>query len=516
MRFVPLYLQTEYSMLQSSCDLVRTFEYLKKVGYTSVAMTDEGNLYGAIKFYKLAKKYNIKPIIGLKLNYTYNDIHSTILLYAMNNFGYRNLMKLSSKYMIQDKSIDLTDILNNGLGILAIIPFSESVLYRYYKTRNYNAIFQHINTIKSTYDQLYIGLSKQTNDDRMIIKDCYDMFVSNNISVTGIHKVSYLEDSDVDVYKTLRSIAKGGDMVELNEKEYNQMFYGPDEMEMLFNDFPEFISSTNAISDKCNISIEFGKYQLPKYSDGIDADVYLKELSFMGLKKRLAQNNISDISTYVERLNYELDTIKTMGFSDYFLIVWDFIKYAKTNNIYVGPGRGSAPASLVSYSLGITDIDPLRYNLLFERFLNSERVTMPDIDTDFPDDVRDEVIKYVGQKYGRNRVAHITTFGTFKAKLALRDASRVFKLSEVRLNEVLKCINNLSTKELYSSSLMEIVSNDQSLQTLMENYEDINQVVTVASKIEGLPRNTSTHAAGIIITGNDLLHYTPLDNQNHL
>ena len=511
MGFVPLYLQTEYSMLQSSCGLVKTFEYLKKLGYTSVAMTDEGNMHGAIKFYQLAQKNNIKSIIGLKLNYFYNDIQSTILLYAMNNFGYRNLMKLSSLYMIQDKKIDLAEILNNGMGLLAIIPFSESILHRYYKTRNFNAIFQHINIIKSTFDQLYIGLSKQTNDDKLIIRDCYDMFTGNNINVTAIHKVNYLEDSDVDVYRTLRSIAKGGDLVELTEKEYNQMLYGPDEMEILFQEYPLLINSTKEISNKCNVTIEFGKYHLPKYNDEIDADIYLRELSLKGLKKRLTINNIENISIYLDRLNYELDTIKNMNFSDYFLIVWDFIKYAKTNNIYVGPGRGSAPASLVSYSLGITDIDPLRYNLLFERFLNSERVTMPDIDTDFPDDLRDEVIKYVGRKYGSNRVAHITTFGTFKAKLALRDASRVFKLSDVRLNEVLKCINNLSTKELYSSTLLEIVNNDKSIQTLMENYDDINQVITVASKLEGLPRNTSTHAAGIIITGTDLIHYTPLD-----
>lgn len=511
MGFVPLYLQTEYSMLQSSCGLVKTFEYVKKMGYTSLAMTDEGNMYGAIKFYQLALKNNIKPIIGLKLNYEYNGIESSILLYAMNNFGYRNLMKLSSTYMIQDKKIDLSVILNNGLGLLAIVPFSESVLFRFYKNRNFNAIFQHISILKSTFDQFYVGLSQQTKEDKIIINDCYNMFKQNNINVTALHKISYLEDSDVDVYRTLRSISRGAELVELSEKEYNQMFYSSDEMGIMFNDLPMLVDTTEEIAMKCNVTIDFGNYHLPKYSDEIDADIYLRELSLMGLKKRITINNVTNVAPYIERLNYELETIKNMGFSDYFLIVWDFIKYAKTNNIYVGPGRGSAPASLVGYSLGITDIDPLRYNLLFERFLNSERITMPDIDTDFPDDVRDEVIKYVGRKYGTNRVAHISTFGTFKAKLALRDTSRVYKLSDTRLNEVLKCINNLSTKELYSSTLEEIIEKTPALQTLMDNYDDIYQVVTIASKIEGLPRNTSTHAAGIIITGSDLIHYTPLD-----
>ena len=512
MSFVHLYLQTEYSMLQSSCSIDKIFKVASNNKTVSLAMTDEGNMYGAIKFYKEALKYNIKPIIGLKLNYTCNGINSTILLYAMNNFGYRNLMKLSSKYMINDKKIELNDILSNSIGLLAIIPFSESILYQYFVNRNFNNLIGHINIIKASFDQLYIGLSKQSNDERNIVKYAYDLFSSNNIKMVALHKISYLDPFDVDVYQTLKSVARGGDFVNLTEKEKNQSFISNDEIEFIFNEFPDLIENTNIIADKCNVTIDFDKYHLPKYSSDINADEYLKELSYKGLQKRLKLNGIKDITPYIDRINYELETIKEMGFSDYFLIVWDFIKYAKTNNIYVGPGRGSAAASLVGYSLGITDIDPLEYNLLFERFLNKERISMPDIDTDFPDDKRDEVIKYVGQKYGKNRVAHIATFGTFKAKLALRDAARVFKLSDLRLKEVLKCINKLAAKELYSMTLEEIVKQDQTLQQLMEDYDDINQVVNVAMKMEGLPRNTSTHAAGIIITASDLVHYTALDN----
>lgn len=511
MNFVNLYFKTEYSMLQSSCRIDDAFELLKKYNYDALAMTDEGNMYGAIKFYKKALENNIKPIIGLKLQYEHNGIKSNILLYAMNNFGYRNLMWLSSFYLIHNKQISLTDILNHCIGLLAIIPFSESILYTYFKNRKYEYIYEHLEIIKTGFDHLYIGLSKELNDDVNIFDNIYQMFKSYNYKMTALSKVSYLEKNDFEVYKTLKAISSGV-YENLNQKEQYEWLHSKEEIYRLFNGYEDLIETTVEISSKCNVHIDFGKYHLPKYNDEFNADDYLKELSYKGLVKRLKQNNIISSNKYYERIEYELETIKKMGFSDYFLIVWDFIKYAKGEGIYVGPGRGSAPASLVSYSLGITDIDPIKYNLLFERFLNKERISMPDIDTDFPDDKRDEVIKYVGKKYGTSRVAHIVTFGTFKAKLALRDVSRVFKLNETRLNEVLKCLNNLSTKELYSSSLEEIISKDSTLQKLMEDYEDINQVLRIASKMEGLPRNTSTHAAGIIITKHDLVNYTPLDN----
>ena len=512
MSFVNLYYKSEYSLLQSSCSLDKTFALIKKYGYDSLAITDEGTMYGAFKFYQKAKANGIKPIIGLKVKYDCNGIQSNILLYAMNNFGYHNLMKISSLYMIKGKKIDINELMTYSIGILAVIPFSESILNTYYFNKNYSSIFEHINILKSSFDQLYIGLSKQTKIEHQILNDCYEMFSGHNINMVALSKISFLESQDTDVYMTLRSIEQGGEMVKLTEKETNEYIYTLEEMEVLFQEHLDLIEETKRISDKCNVTIDTGHYLLPKYSDEIDADKYLKELSLLGLRKRIQHNQILDITPYINRLNYELDTIKEMGFSDYFLIVWDYIKFAKTNNIYVGPGRGSAPASLVCYSLGISDVDPIKYNILFERFLNKERITMPDIDTDFPDDKRDEVIKYVGKKYGQNRVAHIATFGTFKAKLALRDVSRVFKLPELRLKEVLKCINTYSMKELFATSFSEIVEKDEMLKRLMEDYDDINQVVSIALKLEGLPRNVSTHAAGIIITKNDLVHYTPLVN----
>lgn len=513
MSFVNLYFKSEYSLLQSSCQLDKTFKLLKKYRYKSLALTDDGTMYGVIKFYKKALENDISPIIGLKVNYQINNGTSSILLYAMNNTGYYNLMKISSKYLINNRKIDLSEIINNSLGILAIIPFSESIFLNYYLNRDYNILFQDLGKIKNGFENIYIGLSNQTKLDKSIINDCYEMFSGHNYKMVALNKISYLEEQDRDVYQTLRSINYNSNLVELTEREYFEYFNRPEEMEIIFQEYPDLVDNTNIIASKCKVTMEFGKRYLPKYSDTINANEYLKELAFTGLQKRLKQNHITDLNKYYNRMSYELETIKEMGFSDYFLIVWDFIKYARNAGIYLGPGRGSAAASLVSYSLGITSVDPLEFNLLFERFLNKERVSMPDIDTDFPDDRRFEVIKYVVKKYGMNRVAQIGGFGTFKSKLAIRDASRVHKLNDVRLSEIMKCLNSFSKKELDSSNLETLIEKSEKLQLLMENYEDINKVLTVASKMEGLPRNVTTHPAGIIITHDDLLRYTPVDKR---
>jgi DNA polymerase-3 subunit alpha len=283
-------------------------------------------------------------------------------------------------------------------------------------------------------------------------------------------------------------------------------------MELLFKQYPELLENTNLISKKCNVEIEFGTFQLPKYDENIDANLYLYELAMAGLKKRLLNIPNANLNIYIPRLKKEYNTIVKMGFADYFLIVWDYIKYAKKNNIYVGPGRGSAGASLIAYCLGITDVDPIKYNLLFERFLNEERVTMPDIDIDFPDDERDKVIEYVGNRYGNGKVAHICTFGTFQVKLAINDTARVYKTPDSHLKQIMKHLNvQLNNVKTYQPLLQDLIDNSKDLQQLIDEYDDIAQVLSVAAKIQGLPRNISTHAAGIIITKNNLVNYTALD-----
>ena len=331
--------------------------------------------------------------------------------------------------------------------------------------------------------------------------------------MVGLQPVYYLSLQDVDAYTTLRSIANNANLVTLSESDANSYLLSIEEIEFLFSAYPELIENSNVISSKCDVEIEFGKFQLPKYDDSIDANQYLYELSIAGLKKRLkALGNVNQ-NIYIERLKKEYQTIVKMGFADYFLIVWDYVKFAKKSNIYVGPGRGSAGASLIAYCLGITDIDPIKYNLLFERFLNEERITMPDIDIDFPDDEREKVIEYVGKRYGNGKVAHICTFGTFQVKLAINDTSRVHKIPESHLKQILKVLNlELANYKNYQPVLSEVIDKSDTLKQLMDEYDDIARVLNIACKIQGLPRNVSTHAAGIIITKYNLVNFTALDN----
>ena len=506
-----LYVQTEYSLLQSACRIEPLINKLKKEHYTSCAICDEGTMYGTIKFYQACKKNNIKPIIGLSVEYIYDDIKSKINLYAMNEFGYKNLMKISSRIKLSDGAIDFEYLAKTSLGVLAIVPYTESILFKYDLHKDMASSIGTLELLKHTYDVLYIGLPNPKTISNF--NDIYNIYKQKGYNLVALPKISYLEEEDIDAYITLKSIRNNANLYNANENEKYNYFYANDYIEYIYNNYHDLISETNKIVTLCNIEIEFGKYQLPLYEEGLKSNEYLKELCLLGLKKRLQTLSYPyDTNTYLTRLGYELDTIKEMGFSDYFLIVYDYVKYAKKNNIYVGPGRGSAGASLVSYSLGITDIDPIYHNLLFERFLNKERISMPDIDIDFPDDRRDEVIRYVGQRYGKERVAHIATFGTFKVKMAINDCARVYKLSDARLKQINKCLQSVMQGKLaYTMLIEDAIKESADLNQLMDDYDDIRKVVTIASKIQGIPRNVSTHAAGIIITKYDLVNYTPLD-----
>ena len=513
MEFVPLYVRSEYSMLQSTCSIEKLVSYAKEYGYKSLAVTDEGVMHGTIKFYNACKKAGIKPVIGLKVPYNLNGVISNILLYAMDISGYRNLMRISSRYKTSNSPIDLEDLRKCSLGVLAVTPGNDSIIYNYLRSNNQIKIKEHLSLLNSVFNNLYVGISLSTINDRNNLDNYYQNLNSIGAKMVAIQPVYYLTPDDLDAYIVLRSISNNGNLVNITESEANSYLYLSSEIEYLFNKYPELINNSKVISDKCDVEIEFGKFQLPKYSDEIDADKYLYELSILGLKKRLKQLPNVNTNIYIERLKKEYETIVKMGFADYFLIVWDYVKYAKKNNIYVGPGRGSAGASLIAYCLGITDVDPIKYNLLFERFLNEERVTMPDIDIDFPDDERDKVIEYVGKRYGASRVAHIGTFGTFQVKLAINDTARVYKTKDTHLKQILKILNaELENYKIHQPSLYDIIEKSDQLKQLMDEYEEINKVLNVACKLQGLPRNVSTHAAGIIITKYPLVNYTALDN----
>ena len=513
MEFVPLYVRSEYSMLQSTCSIDKLVNTAKQYGYNCLAVTDEGVMHGTIKFYKACKKAGIKPIIGLSVPYSLNGVISHILLYAMDVTGYRNLMRISSRYKINNQPIDIEDLRKCSLGVLAVTPGVNNVIYSYLKQNNKKLLKEHLDILASVYANLYAGITLTTINDRNNLSKYYEILHSLNVKMVGLQPVYYLSLQDVDAYTTLRSIANNANLVTLSESDANSYLLSIEEIEFLFSAYPELIENSNVISSKCDVEIEFGKFQLPKYDDSIDANQYLYELSIAGLKKRLkALGNVNQ-NIYIERLKKEYQTIVKMGFADYFLIVWDYVKFAKKSNIYVGPGRGSAGASLIAYCLGITDIDPIKYNLLFERFLNEERITMPDIDIDFPDDEREKVIEYVGKRYGNGKVAHICTFGTFQVKLAINDTSRVHKIPESHLKQILKVLNlELANYKNYQPVLSEVIDKSDTLKQLMDEYDDIARVLNIACRIQGLPRNVSTHAAGIIITKYNLVNFTALDN----
>ena len=487
-----LLLRTEYSFMQSLCALKDVVKKSKEVGYESLAIVDFGNLHGGYKFYKECVKNNIKPIIGIEVNIIKDDIQTPIALYAMDNFGYQNLLKIASRYKINHNILDINYLEKCGLGILGIIHSNSIII------ENRNSSF--INQVKESLSKLYIGVMKDNliNDYAVIHQYALEL----GLDEVGLVDTRYIDKNDLESYNILKAIASNKLVKDCNFDDFDYSLISKEEYCKLFYKYPYLVENNQKIVQMCNVTIKSQGFLLPEYDPKLDANAYLKALCLKGLEKRLSNAN----NRYYERLAKELDTINKMGFADYFLIVWDYVKYAKKSGILVGPGRGSAPASLVSYALGITDIDPIRYQLLFERFLNIERISMPDIDIDFPDNERDTVIRYVGEKYGINRVAHIATFGTFQVKSAVRDTAKALGLSNVRLDEILKYLKNTN------KHLKETIENSNELQTLMKNYPYINIVLTVSCRIEGLPRNVSTHAAGIIITKYDLVTYTPLDN----
>lgn len=496
MKFVNLYTQTEYSLLSSSIALKRLINQAKEYQYPALAITDKG-MYGAIKFYQACKAHDIKPIIGLRLEL---DIKSVILLYAKSYQGYENLLKLASIDAISGVTLD--SLRKHNLDLICVLASDESDVIRLVLDDNLKLAKNHLQTYLDMYPDFYLGIDLQTQKMQTEFSKILAFSQDNYLKCVFLNKTNYLTKDDFEVYTTLRCIDLGSNQYMATEKEMHSYLLSPEEVIHKTSIYPQLLENTIEISDKCNLTIPFGIYRLPKYPHP-QSQEYLIELCKVGLNKRLRNKQV-DFEKYKTRLFYELDIINKMGFSDYFLIVYDYVKYAKQHDILVGPGRGSAPGSLVSYCLGITEIDPIAFDLLFERFLNPERISMPDIDVDFPDDKRDEVINYIGKRYGKLRVANITTFGTFGPRLALRDVARVLKFSESRLNIILKDVPNMA------SSLQAIVNENQSLRLMMENDPEIAKLIGIALKLEGLPRHTSTHAAGIIMADQDLVAYTPL------
>ncbi len=509
MNYIPLYVYSEYSILHSTCHIERLVSKALEYNMTSLAITDNSSMHGVLKFYKECIKNNISPIIGLDILVQLNDSKVKLLLYAVNNTGYKTLLKLSSYYNLKKEAVP-SNLLNDNLdNLICIYPLKENNGYQNIDINRIDINKNHLKDLKYLFNHLYIGFSCNTTNS----KNNLDKYVSlyNEYKGVAINQVLYINDNEKEAYQTLRSIDNGSHLINLTEEEQNASFISNDIFNNIFINHQDLIKNTNEIASLCHIDIDFNSYHLPLYDSSIDSLEYLKELALKGLNKRLTQNKIKDQQLYFNRLKYEYDVVVKMGFVDYFLIVWDYVKFAKLNHIYVGPGRGSAGGSLLAYSLGITDCDPIKYNLLFERFLNIERISMPDIDIDFPDDKRDEVIDYVTSRYGKDHVAHVVAFGTFKNKLALNDISRVYNIDDTHSQSVNKIISQDNYKDL---SINEIDKTDETIKKLRKEYQDIDKLLSIAEVIYGLPRNLSTHAAAILITKEKLVDYTALMSFN--
>ena len=461
MDYVPLQVKTSYSLLSSLNNIEKLVSLAKNLGYTSLAITDS-NMFGTIEFYKCCLKYQIKPIIGLEL--TISD--SIIILYAKNELGYKTLIKLST--LASERNLKIDD-LQDFVNVVLVMPF-----------QSFNE------KIFNLFENKYIGYSNQSE------KECIKhpkVFISN---------VLYLNKNDYQYLDYLYMIRDGKVLGEFELNTYKgHHLLSKEEIIKIADE--EDIQNSKHISDICNVEIKYTKNLQPIYKEGIDEFQYLTNLCQKGLNKRL-NNNIE--KKYQDRLNYELSVINKMGFCNYFLVVYDYVKYAKKNNILVGPGRGSAPGSLVAYTLGITEIDPIKYNLLFERFLNPERVTMPDIDIDFDSNKRELVVNYVIEKYGIKNVAGIITFNTLASKQVIKDVGRV-------LNIPLKLTDAIS-KLITDKDLITSYNNNSKLKSLINSSEELKKLYDISLHLEGLPRHVSIHAAGIVISNRHLDEVIPL------
>ena len=500
-----LCVRSAYSLLNGTMTVQKIVHQAKELGFESVALTDVNTMHGVMEFVLECKKVNIKPIIGLEISVSYSEYNFPLLCLAKNDLGYKALLKLSSLVNTESKVIDIQTVLEFQNNLFLILYSDHSLFDQSLLNGNDKDIEELARKLWRLLPNLILGISRQ--EDRFTSKQNQRLrTILNQLSVqtTACHRVYYAEAEEDENLRVLRAIDKQMLLSDKNlVKESFRYFLSDDEMLKLYG--KEDCQMSDTIASQCDLKWESQKTYLPKFDTpkGISSSQYLTQLCLAGLEKRLEGNE--SIGAYRARLKSELDVIVSMQYEDYFLIVWDFIRFAKTQNIYVGPGRGSAAGSLVSYCLGITHVDPLKYDLLFERFLNPERISLPDIDTDFPDNRRDEVIQYVLNKYGKEHVAHISTFGTLAAKQVLRDVGRVMEISVRNLDSISKTIPNT-----LKITLAQAYNQSDRFRQLINSDERYQKLFKIASALEGLPRHISTHAAGIVMSSVNLSEVVPM------
>ncbi|MEZ3505320.1 MAG: DNA polymerase III subunit alpha [Lachnospiraceae bacterium] len=524
MNFAHLHVHTEYSLLDGSNKIKEYVSRVKELGMNSAAITDHGVMYGIIDFYKEAKAQGIKPILGCEVYVAPNsrfdketaggdDRYYHLVLLAENNKGYQNLMKIVSLGFTEGfyyrPRVDKEILEKYHEGIIALSACLAGEVQRYISkgmygeacdtARRYEHIFGKGNFFLELQDH---GIPEQKRVNQSLLRMSREL----SIELVVTNDVHYTYEEDVKPHDILLCLQTGKRLADENRMRYEGGQYyvkSPEEMAELFPYALQALENTQRIAERCNVEIEFGVTKLPKYDvpDGYTSWEYLNKLCYEGFLERYPE----DDGTLKEQLSYELSIIKKMGYVDYFLIVWDFIKFARDHGIAVGPGRGSAAGSLVSYTLGITNIDPAKYQLLFERFLNPERVSMPDIDIDFCFERRQEVIDYVVRKYGKDRVVQIVTFGTLAARGVLRDVGRVMDLPYAFVDSIAKMV----PQEL-NITLDRALQTNPEFRTLYETNDQVRELVDMSKRLEGLPRHTSMHAAGVVISQKSVDEYVPL------
>lgn len=520
--FVHLHLHSEYSLLDGACRIKELVKRVKELGQTAVAVTDHGNMYGTIDFYNEALANGIKPIIGcevyvaphsrLEKDFSRDSKPYHLVLLCENNEGYKNLIKLVSiaytEGFYSKPRVDLEVLERYSGGLIAMSACLAGQIPRQLSNGEYEAAKKTALEYKRIFGagNFFIELQNHSIPEEMrILPMLAKLAGETGIPVAATNDCHYIHKYDAKVQRVLIAIQTNTLLNEPNPLNFpTDEFYmkSGEEMSRLFASYPDAVANTADIAERCNVSFEFGKIKLPRYEmTGVtDNTAFFRGMCEDGLKRRYGENAAAKA-----RLEYELDVVVKMGYVDYYLIVWDFINYAKSQGIPVGPGRGSGAGSIAAYAIGITDIDPLKYNLLFERFLNPERVSMPDFDIDFCYEGRQRVIEYVVKKYGSDRVAQIITFGTMAAKAAVRDVARVMNIPYKTADAVSKLVpqeNHITLDKAleWSKPLKELYNSD----------EKVRELIDIAKRIEGMPRHASTHAAGVVISDAPVSSYVPV------
>ena len=531
MAFTHLHVHTEYSLLDGSNKIKEYVKRVKELGMDSAAITDHGVMYGVIDFYRAAREAGIKPILGCEVYVAPNsrfdkeltggeDRYYHLVLLAENNTGYANLMKIVSRGFTEGyyykPRVDMEVLQTYHEGIIALSACLAGEVQRYIvkglheeakkAALKYEACFGKGNFFLEMQDH---GIPEQ----KLVNTELLKLSKETGIELVVTNDVHYTYKEDVDSHDILLCLQTGKKLADEDRMRYvGGQYYvkSEEEMKALFPYAWEAVENTQRIADRCHVEIEFGVTKLPKFEvpEGYDSWTYLNKLCSDGLAERYGDEHApagSTGQTLRERLDYELNVIRTMGYVDYFLIVWDFINYAKEHGIPVGPGRGSAAGSIVAYCLKITNIDPIRYQLLFERFLNPERVSMPDIDVDFCFERRQEVIDYVGRKYGADKVVQIVTFGTMAARGVIRDVGRVMDMPYAFVDSIAKMIPN----EL-NITIDKALDMNPEFKSLYSSDDRVHHLIDMCKRLEGLPRNTSMHAAGVVICQKSADEFVPL------